>query len=66
MFELGACSGTLMGFWTPGYLGSGLNVPGFHLHFLSGTAPWLLPSCPGWAGPLPWEFALAGDDLSCC
>ncbi|KAF6259872.1 acetolactate decarboxylase [Scenedesmus sp. NREL 46B-D3] len=28
--------GVLVGFWCPPYFGSNLNVPGFHLHFLSG------------------------------
>jgi acetolactate decarboxylase len=33
-FEFRNVSGTLVGFWTPGYARS-LNVPGYHLHFLS-------------------------------
>jgi acetolactate decarboxylase len=28
-------SGVLVGFWCPPYVGSNLNVPGFHFHFLS-------------------------------
>ncbi|EFN55738.1 hypothetical protein CHLNCDRAFT_134073 [Chlorella variabilis] len=35
VFELGAGSGTLVGFWSPPFMGSALTVPGFHLHFLS-------------------------------
>lgn len=35
VFELGAGSGTLVGFWSPAYVGSALTVPGWHLHFLS-------------------------------
>lgn len=33
-FELHAVAGTLVGFWTPEYA-KALNVPGYHLHFLS-------------------------------
>ena len=33
-FEFSNISGTLVGFWTPEYAKS-LNVPGYHLHFLS-------------------------------
>ena len=34
-FEFQNVSGTLVGFWTPEYAKS-LNVPGYHLHFISG------------------------------
>lgn len=34
LFERHAISGTLIGFWCPTYT-KGINVPGFHLHFLS-------------------------------
>ena len=34
-FEFNNISGTLVGFWTPEYAKS-LNVPGYHLHFISG------------------------------
>jgi acetolactate decarboxylase len=33
-FEFNNVLGTLVGFWTPEYMKS-LNVPGYHLHFLS-------------------------------
>jgi len=33
-FELSDVSGTLVGFWTPEYA-KALNVPGYHLHFVS-------------------------------
>src|SRR5207245_9053499 len=33
-FEFNDISGTLVGFWTPEYAKS-LNVPGYHLHFIS-------------------------------
>lgn len=33
-FEFQNVKGTLVGFWCPNYVG-GLNVPGFHLHFIS-------------------------------
>ena len=33
-FERRDVTGTLVGFWTPEYAGR-LNVPGYHLHFLS-------------------------------
>ena len=33
-FEQGATSGTLVGFWCPAFT-KGVNVPGFHLHFLA-------------------------------
>jgi acetolactate decarboxylase len=33
-FEFARIAGTLVGFWTPDYAKS-LNVPGYHLHFLS-------------------------------
>jgi acetolactate decarboxylase len=33
-FDFGAIDGTVAGFFTPGFMSS-LNVPGFHLHFLS-------------------------------
>jgi len=35
-FALGAQEGTLVGFYCPPYM-SGLNAPGFHLHFLNDT-----------------------------
>jgi acetolactate decarboxylase len=34
LFEQRAINGTLIGFWSPAYT-KGINVPGFHLHFLS-------------------------------
>jgi acetolactate decarboxylase len=34
LFEHAAIQGTLLGFWCPTFL-QGVNVPGFHLHFLS-------------------------------
>ncbi|MBK1717057.1 acetolactate decarboxylase [Thiocystis violacea] len=34
LFEQSAIRGTLIGFWCPTFL-QGVNVPGFHLHFLS-------------------------------
>jgi acetolactate decarboxylase len=34
-FEFNNISGTLVGFWTPEYAKS-LNVPGYHVHFISG------------------------------
>lgn len=34
LFEQRAIKGSLIGFWSPAYT-KGLNVPGFHLHFLS-------------------------------
>ncbi len=34
MFEHTTIRGTLLGFWCPTFL-QGVNVPGFHLHFLS-------------------------------
>ena len=34
VFELGTISGTLVGFRFPEYM-KGLNVPGYHFHFLS-------------------------------
>ncbi len=34
VFDYKHISGTLVGFFTPGFMG-GLNVPGFHFHFLS-------------------------------
>jgi acetolactate decarboxylase len=33
-FEFHNIPGTLVGFWTPQYA-KNLNVPGYHLHFLS-------------------------------
>jgi acetolactate decarboxylase len=33
-FDLQNISGTLVGFWTPGYART-INVPGYHLHLLS-------------------------------
>jgi acetolactate decarboxylase len=33
-FEFHDISGTLVGFWTPEYAKT-LNIPGYHLHFLS-------------------------------
>ena len=35
VFELGAVSGTLTGFWFPEWM-AGINVAGFHQHFISG------------------------------
>ncbi|MDH7597210.1 MAG: acetolactate decarboxylase [Methanothrix sp.] len=34
IFDLYNQSGTVVGFWTPSYA-SGLNVPGYHLHFIN-------------------------------
>ena len=34
-FEFSNISGTLVGFWTPEYAPKSLNVPGYHLHFIS-------------------------------
>ena len=33
-FDFSDISGTLVGFWTPGYA-TALSIPGYHLHFLS-------------------------------
>jgi acetolactate decarboxylase len=33
-FDLGECTGTLVGFRLPGFI-KGLNVPGYHLHFIT-------------------------------
>lgn len=35
-FEIGETSGTLIGFWSPLFVGFSLTLPGFHFHFLSG------------------------------
>lgn len=35
-FEIGETSGTLVGFWSPHFVGFSLTLPGFHFHFLSG------------------------------
>jgi acetolactate decarboxylase len=47
-FEFRHTSGTLVGFWTPEYART-LNVPGYHLHFLSddGTCGGHLLQCRG-------------------
>jgi acetolactate decarboxylase len=34
IFEFSDVEGTIVGFWCPGYV-SGVNVPGYHLHFLT-------------------------------
>ena len=34
IFNLKSISGTIVGFWLPQYM-QGLNVPGYHLHFIS-------------------------------
>lgn len=34
-FDFSGIQGTIIGFYTPEYLG-GLNIPGFHFHFLTG------------------------------
>jgi len=34
VFEFEDIEGTLVGFWSPSYV-SGLNVPGYHMHFIS-------------------------------
>ena len=34
VFDLGRCQGTLVGFRLPGFV-KGINVPGFHVHFLT-------------------------------
>jgi acetolactate decarboxylase len=34
VFELGETEGTIVGFWMPYYV-SGVNVPSFHLHYIS-------------------------------
>lgn len=35
VFEFAGAEGVMVGFYCPAYLGGGMNVPGFHLHFLS-------------------------------
>jgi len=35
VIELGAGSGTLVGFWSPPYMGYSVTMPGWHLHYLS-------------------------------
>jgi len=35
-FELRDVTGTMVGFLMPDVMGSGMNVPGYHLHFLTG------------------------------
>lgn len=35
VFEFTQQQGRLVGFWCPPFVGSHLNVPGFHFHFLS-------------------------------
>lgn len=35
VFEHRQQEGVLVGFWCPAFVGSSLNVPGFHFHFLS-------------------------------
>lgn len=35
VFEFTQQEGMLVGFWCPAFVGSNLNVPGFHFHFLS-------------------------------
>ncbi|GAB4824241.1 hypothetical protein N2152v2_011287 [Parachlorella kessleri] len=35
VFELEEQEGSLIGFWSPPFMGSAVTVPGFHLHFLS-------------------------------
>jgi acetolactate decarboxylase len=47
-FEFHDVSGTLVGFWTPEYATT-LNVPGYHLHFISAdrACGWHLLNCRG-------------------
>jgi acetolactate decarboxylase len=47
-FELGAVTGTMVGFWSPPYA-SGVEIAGYHLHFLSDdrTAGGHVLSCRG-------------------
>jgi hypothetical protein len=35
-FEIGETAGTLIGFWSPHFVGFSLTLPGFHFHFLAG------------------------------
>lgn len=35
VFEYTEQKGLLVGFWCPSFVGSSLNVPGFHFHYLS-------------------------------
>jgi alpha-acetolactate decarboxylase len=35
VFEYTQQEGLLVGFWCPSFVGSSLNVPGFHFHYLS-------------------------------
>jgi len=34
VFDLENIAGTMVGFWSPSYV-KGINVPGYHLHFIS-------------------------------
>ena len=43
-FEIGETAGTLIGFWSPRFVGFSLTLPGFHFHFLAGEA---LGACAG-------------------
>ncbi|MBK5968848.1 MULTISPECIES: acetolactate decarboxylase [Thiorhodovibrio] len=70
-------SGTLIGFWCPSYV-KGLNVPGFHLHFLSNDresgghlldftlseGKVTLDPTTGWALEMPMDKAFLQADLS--
>ena len=54
VFDLGAGSGSLVGFWSPAYAGHSFTVPGFHLHYLSGE----LAHCWASRGDRPVAFQL--------
>lgn len=59
-FEFEAIDGTLLGFWTPTYART-LNVPGYHLHFISRDRRHGGHLLNLRSGPLQLELALESD-----
>ncbi len=77
VFELGAVTGSLVGFYTPPYM-AGLNVPGYHFHFVDAArqrgghvlalttaeATLQLDELSHFALEIPHDAAFAAMDLS--
>ena len=77
VFDRASGDGTLLGFWCPAYA-KGLNVPGFHLHFLAAERDYgghvldftiaegrvRIDTTAGWRIQLPLDPAFADADLA--
>jgi acetolactate decarboxylase len=64
-FEFQNVPGTMVGFWTPEYAKS-LNVPGYHLHFISADRAHADMSCSAEENIFACRFSGRANITSCC